>query len=286
MPAIRSVPSRPSTRAVVVSTPSMYAGACTTMPTIETSASVNRKGASSIPRNRDFAFILDQLEVPGHLVDEFVRPRADAEARDGPGRQLRETRVLDEGRGQADPASPHLEGVEVLESRHPHDDLLLTLSDPRAEPAAVLRLRLERRDHRGVGDLNGELPAGQGEVRAHSDDELVVHRPASVQLRGALLLELPELLLERLEPCAGLVPRPFVVGLRVRGLEPHPAFRIPDLPTEAFPLRRELEEPEPDLVVAVLRGEQVPRRGGRHAREGRVRAGEPGVGASPPADRE
>src|SRR3972149_14419 len=219
MPAIRSVPSRPSTRAGVVGTPSVYAGGSTRMPTIGTSASVNRKGASSIPMTRDFAFILDQLEVPGHLVDEFVRPRADAEARDGPGRQLRETRVLDEGRGQADPASPHLEGVEVLESRHPHDDLLLTLSDPRAEPAAVLRLRLERPDHRGVGDLS-----------------------------GALLLELPELLLERLEPCAGLVPRPFVVGLRVRGLEPHPAFRIPDLPTE------------PNLVVAVLRGEQVPRR--------------------------
>src|SRR3990172_3182716 len=173
---MRAVASCPSTSARLVRTPSMYAGAWTTTPTMGTVSSENRKGASSIPRNRDFGFIPShQLQVARDLVDDRVRSRPDSQTRGRSRRKLREPRVLHEGSRQSEGARLRPEGSEFFEPARPDDDLLLALRVPRGEPPPVTGLRLEGRHDGRVGDLHGEFPAGQVEILSHRDDELVLH---------------------------------------------------------------------------------------------------------------
>src|SRR5436309_14188622 len=118
--AIRSVASCPSTSASVVRTPSMYDGAWTTTPTTGTLSSENRNGASSIPRKRDFAFMLHQREVSGDLVHDRVRTRPDSDTGDRPGRKLRQARGLHEGGRQVHRASLSLGRAEVQKATDIH----------------------------------------------------------------------------------------------------------------------------------------------------------------------
>src|SRR2546428_7622710 len=173
--AIRSVASCPSTSVSVVRTPSMYDGACTTTPTTGTVSSENRKGASSIPRKRDFAFMSHQREMAGDLVHDRVRTRTDPDAGDRPGRKLSQARVLHEGRRQMHRSSLRLERPQVREGAALHHAFLLTFPDPLREPLPAAGRRLEGRHHSGVGHLDRKLPSGQVEVRANRDHELVVH---------------------------------------------------------------------------------------------------------------
>src|SRR5207245_10609544 len=140
--AIRSVPSCPSTSASVVRTPSMYDGACTTTPTTGTVSSENRKGASSIPRKRDFAFMSHQREMTGDLVHDRIRSWADSDTRDRPGRKLRQTSVLHERRRQVHRPSFRLKRPEFREGSAFDDHLLLAFRDPFGEPFPMAGFRL------------------------------------------------------------------------------------------------------------------------------------------------
>src|SRR2546428_9254270 len=140
----------------------MYDGACTTTPTTGTLSSENRNGASSIPRKRDFAFISHQREMAGDLVHDRVRTRPDADACDGPGRKLRQARVLHEPRRQEHRASLRLERPQFRKGATLHDDLLLALRDPFREPLPVAGLRLNARHHGRMGDLDPTVPRGPG----------------------------------------------------------------------------------------------------------------------------
>src|SRR5437660_1630380 len=228
-----------------------------------------------------------QLEAARHLIDEGVRSRADAHTGHGPRRELREARVLDEGRRQADRARAVAKGLEVADRPTLHDDLLLSFRPPVGEPLAMVRPRLERRHDRGVSDLHREFAARQLEVRAHRDHELVVHALApSVQLRRPFLFELLQLRLDRLEFHPGAVSDLFVMRTGTGRLHPHSTFRVLDRPAQALPLLRQLLELQPDAMVPLLLRQEFAGPRFRDPREGRMHLRHPRVRAAPPAERE
>src|SRR3989442_4239905 len=233
----------------------MYDGAWTTTPTMGTVSSEKRNGASSIPRKRDFAFISHQREMPGDLVHDRIRSRADSDARHRPWRKLRQSSVLYEGRRQVHRTCFRLKRSEFGEGPTLDDDLLLALRDPFGEPFPMAGFRLECRHDRGVRHLDGQLPAREVEVRAHRDHEFVIHVSLrSIEFRGPFLFEFLQLRFDRPEFRARLVTDGLVVGLRVRPLERHAPLGVLDRPAQGFALLGELLELEPYPMVSLVFG--------------------------------
>src|SRR2546425_10455434 len=112
----------------------MYDGAWMTTPTMGTVSSEKRNGASSIPRKRDLAFILDQGELTGDLVHDRIRSWSDSDTRDRPGRKLRQARVLHERRRQVQRPSFRLTRPAIREASAVGDRLLMACRGPLAGP--------------------------------------------------------------------------------------------------------------------------------------------------------